>query len=149
MTDTQIEAPPKFEQTMKGLLSLIQSLPRDGAVTNAVLVDWLLPLFEDARDEYHSLASENSDQIASVAEEVEAASAGDGPDEQSRQVVLALAGILSMSLQRMGWMDKNMVVTSKCPKDLADEFSKVQTFVQAWMNGVEIPVEEPAAGGEQ
>lgn len=139
---------PKFEQTLQGLLALLQSQPRDGAVTNATLVDWLLPLFEDARDEYHALAAENAEQIATVADEIDDADA-DGPDEGSRQVVAALAGMLSMAMQRAGWMSDQMAPTDKCPKDLAEEFGKVQMFVQAWINGADLSPAEPLAGGDQ
>lgn len=142
---------PRFEQTMQGLLSMLQSMPRDEAVTNGFLMDWLLPLFEDARDEYHSLATENSDQIAVLAEEVDevADNASEAPrpvDEGTRQVVIAAVGLAAVAYQRAGWMDKDLKITSKCPKDLAEEYTKVQKFVQAWASGVDVAAISDATG---
>lgn len=131
------EESPKFEQTMKGLLDLLTSLPRDGAVTHAMLRDWVLPLFEDARDEYHALAADNADEIVSVAEAVAEATPS-VPDESTRQIVMALAGLVALVMQRARWMDDKLVVTALCPKDLAEEYTKVQTLAQAWAAGIDV-----------
>lgn len=132
---------PRFEQTMQGLLSMLQALPRDTPVTNGMLVDWVLPLFEDAREEYHALSSENLDQIAALADDVAAVDDDkeDGAiDEGARRVVIAAVGLAALAYKRSGWLDDSLKITSKCPKDLAEEYDRVQKFVQAWASGVDI-----------
>lgn len=118
---------------MQGMLALLQALPRDTAVTNGTLLDWLLPLFEDARDEYHALATDNSDQIEAVVLGLESARA-EAADDATRQVVVAAVGLAALAYQRSGWMNKDLGFTMGCPKDMAEEFTKVQVMVQAWSN---------------
>lgn len=149
MTSTTAEKTetPKFEQTMQGLLAMLQSLPRDGAVTNATLVDWLLPLFEDARDEYHSLASENSEQIAELTDAVDEIDAGNTPtiDAGTRNVVLSLVALLATAYQRAGWLNADATtLTPGCPKDLSEAFENAQTMVRTWASTVTIDADDEA-----
>lgn len=134
---------PRFEQTMQAVIGVLNGLPRDGVVTNGFLMDWLLPLFEEARDEYYSMATENADQIAVLSDEVSevADNIADEPreiDEGTRQVITAAVGLAAVAYQRAGWMDAELKITSKCPKDLSDEYTKLQKFVQAWASGVDV-----------
>lgn len=138
---TSSASTPRFEQTMQGLLAMLQALPRDIPVTNGMLVDWVLPLFEDARDEYHALTSDNLEQISSLADDVASIEQDREPagvDEGARRVVIAAIGLAAMAYKRSGWLDDDFKTTSKCPKDLADEYARVQKFVEAWMSGVDI-----------
>lgn len=139
-TDVSVaDAPPRFEQTMQGLLDLLKALPRDGAVTVSMLTDWLLPLFEDARDEYHALAESAVDQVTDVIDELDESTAA--IDTGTRQVVFAAVGLAIMAYKRAGWIDDKsgqMELTARCPKDLSDEYAKVQSLVQLWASGTDI-----------
>ena len=136
---------PKFEQTMQGMLALIQSLPRDAAITNGFLLDWLLPLFEDARDEYHALSTENADQIAVLSDEVDAIDPDGAPriDAGTRNVILSLVALLATAYQRAGWLGPDAsTLTPMCPKELAEAFENAQTMVKSWAASVTIDADD-------
>lgn len=136
---------PRFEQNMQGLLSMLQAMPRDAPVTVSTLIDWVLPLFDDARDEYHALTAETIDQMTELAEDVAVLDEQVGEqknspeiDEGARRVVVAAIGLAALAYKRAGWLGDDLKTNSKCPKDLAEEYERVQKFVQAWASGVDI-----------
>lgn len=134
MTSTVAAPPaPKFEQTMAGLVALLRSTPGDEPVKNSMLLDWVLPLLEDARDEVHSLVSEVTDQLDAVVDGMDDANDDSAANEAAaRQVVVALVGFASLVLQRANWMGKDMNLLPTCPPDLVGEFTKVKMLVQTW-----------------
>lgn len=137
-------ASDKFEKNLGGLVAQLAGKPGAEPVQVTTLRDWLLPLIEDLRDEYHEM---HADALAMMSADAEDDDDRDDIIDQSRVVVTSLVGLVTLTFRRVGWADENGNVTPSCPPELAMELARLKELVTEWAARVATDEDDAAEGG--
>jgi hypothetical protein len=123
-------ASDKFEKNLGGLVAQLAGRSGTEPVQVTTLRDWLLPLIEDLRDEYHEMHADTLAMFDAMDDEED--DDRDEVIEQSRVVVTSLVGLITLTFRRVGWSDANGDVTASCPPELALELARLKELVTDW-----------------